>query len=194
MHGCAYQPSRVCNFSNAIFSETQFQILFNICLYGIHPTMGVLSKYFSGHIKIHTKEKLCGLSELFSRQSTLNLHIKIHTKEKPCRCEICQICFSDPRSRIIHIRTQTKKKPFQSEFCLSRSVRGGHASPWTIHGPFQAHTKVQVWIASIGEWGCPWGSHIDLAYVYVPAFLCVFGTAIGGFSSETTEPKFKNWV
>ena len=35
--------------------------------------------------------------------------------------------------------------------CLSRSVRGGTlASPWTTHGPFQAHTKVQVWIASIG--------------------------------------------
>ena len=30
MCGGVYQPSRVCNFSNSIFSETQFHILFNI--------------------------------------------------------------------------------------------------------------------------------------------------------------------
>ena len=35
--------------------------------------------------------------------------------------------------------------------CLSKSVRvGTHASPLTTHEPFQAYTKAQVWIASIG--------------------------------------------
>ena len=48
--------------------------------------------------------------------------------------------------------------------------------------------------------GCPGGggSHIDMVYVYVPAFwgrfFAKFSIAIGGFSSETKEPKFKNLV
>ena len=41
-------------------------------------------------------------------------------------------------------------------------------------------------------------SHWHLVYIYVPAFwgtfFMKFGTAIGKFSSETKEPKFKNWV
>ena len=39
----------------------------------------------------------------------------------------------------------------------------------------------------------PGGSHIDMVYVYVPAFwgtfFAKFGIAMGGFSSETKEPK-----
>ena len=38
MYGGVYRPSTVHNFSNAIFSETQFHILFNMRHYGIHPT------------------------------------------------------------------------------------------------------------------------------------------------------------
>ena len=44
--------------------------------------------------------------------------------------------------------TQQKKVLF---VCLSRSIHGGtHGGPRTTHGPFQAYTKVQVWITSIG--------------------------------------------
>ena len=43
----------------------------------------------------------------------------------------------------------------------------------------------------------PGGSHIDLVYIcacLLECFLVELGTAIGEFSSETKEPKFKNWV
>ena len=33
------------------------------------------------------------------------------------------------------------------------------------------------------------GSHIDKVYVYVPAFYANFGVEIGGFTSQTEEPK-----
>ena len=37
---------------------------------------------------------------------------------------------------------------------LGRSVGVTHASPWTTHGPFQAHTKVHVCWSSSSMWEC----------------------------------------
>ena len=42
-----------------------------------------------------------------------------------------------------------------------------------------------------------WGSHIDMVYVYVPAFRGAFSrnlVYLSGVSSGMEEPKFKNWV
>ena len=56
--------------------------------------------------------------------------------------------------------------------------------------------RMMMWHISGVGWYWLGGSHIDMEYIYVPAFwgALMQNSVIKWFLSEAKEPKFKNWV
>lgn len=106
------------------FCDRRFRILSKLKLHlEIHTTKPELlcsickrgqksPEELEAHIKSHDDNRLqcpsCG--KLFTRRPNLNEHYNaVHLKLKPYKCQVCDQCFGDRKSRTVHERRHHKK-------------------------------------------------------------------------------------